>query len=53
MKAACFTGHRNIKIDENIKQKLYSILDEIIKLGVSDFYAGGAIGWDYAKKKVM
>lgn len=48
MKSICFTGHRFIKKDiiENLKQRLYSRLEEMISQGYTDFYAGGAIGFD-------
>ena len=46
MKKICFTGHRNIKITPGIKFKLSEVIENFIKKGVEDFYAGGAIGWD-------
>lgn len=46
MKTACFTGHRGSAWDTKIIQNLYSFLNEIICSGVSNFYAGGALGWD-------
>lgn len=48
MKSACFTGHRNISGDIiNLKQTLYNTLEKYItNYGLTDFYAGGALGWD-------
>ena len=48
MKSACFTGHRNIPNDyEELSGRLYSFVERgIINLGLTDFYTGGAIGWD-------
>lgn len=44
MKSACFTGHRNINENTEI---LYNVLEYYIKNhGLTDFYAGGAVGWD-------
>ncbi len=55
-KSACFTGHR--MIEENPKilfNRLYSVLMEIVsEQGVTDFYAGGAVGFDtIAEKSVL
>ena len=47
MKATCFTGHR--KIMENISllsERLYDVLEKHIGDGLTDFYIGGAIGFD-------
>ena len=47
MKSVCFTGHRKISEDtKTLSQKLYKKLEKAINNGVTDFYAGGAIGWD-------
>lgn len=48
MKSACFTGHRNISGDiTGLKKILYNTLESYIKnYGLTDFYAGGAVGWD-------
>ncbi len=48
MKSACFTGHRKIKEDTAVLEKrLYNVLENYIKnQGLTDFYAGGAVGWD-------
>ena len=47
MKAACFTGHR--KIMENtslLSERLYDVLEKHVTDGITDFYIGGAIGFD-------
>jgi len=48
MKSACFTGHRNLDCDlEDLKSRLYNALERaIVNAGITDFYNGGAIGWD-------
>lgn len=46
MKNCCFTGHRNLKITQKLKDNLKSTLENLINQGVTDFYAGGALGWD-------
>lgn len=49
MKRACFTGHRNVEDSgtADLRQRLISILERgITNEGLTDFYAGGAIGWD-------
>ncbi len=48
MKSACFTSHRRISGDiKNLENKLYRVLENYIKnYGLTDFYAGGAVGWD-------
>ncbi len=46
-KSACFTGHRTLSSDvEILAKRLYIVLEKLIINGVSDFYAGGAVGWD-------
>ncbi|MBO5226587.1 MAG: DUF1273 family protein [Ruminococcus sp.] len=42
----CFTGHRNIRLSPELKQKLNITLKTLIRNGITDFYAGGALGWD-------
>ena len=48
MSSICFTGHRFIRKDTIplLKQRLYFRLEEMISQGYTDFYAGGAIGFD-------
>lgn len=46
MKTCCFTGHRIIKITPELIQRLKDTIINIYKQGVTDFYDGGAIGWD-------
>lgn len=46
MKAVFFTGHRTIENDKETIKKLMDTLKELISEGASDFYAGGAVGWD-------
>lgn len=46
MKTVFFTGHRTIENDRETIQKLMATLQKLILDGATDFYAGGAIGWD-------
>ncbi len=46
MKNCSFTGHRKIKITTELKEKLKTTLETLIKDGITDFYAGGALGFD-------
>ena len=45
-KSCCFTGHRVLKITDELVEHLNKTLIELISNDVTDFYAGGAIGWD-------
>lgn len=45
-KAICFTGHRDLPVTEDLKRQLYDALEEFIRQGAIDFYAGAALGWD-------
>ena len=48
MKSACFTGHRMISEEATLlEQRLYSVLEKLVaEEGVTDFYVGGAVGFD-------
>ncbi len=47
MKNCCFTGHRAISDDNTqLHIELENVLCKLIEDGVTNFYAGGAIGWD-------
>lgn len=46
MKTVCFTGHRDVKITPELKDRLMDTLEKLIEMGCTDFYAGGATGWD-------
>ena len=46
--SCCFTGHRDIspaKVPE-IKEKLNTVISQLTQEGYTDFYNGGAIGFD-------
>ena len=47
-KSACFTGHREISENpKKLAERLYTVLESLIaEQGVTDFYAGGATGFD-------
>lgn len=48
MKSACFTGHRKLTGDTlQLEARLYNVLERAItNAGITDFYSGGAIGFD-------
>jgi len=46
LKKCCFTGHRKLKITQDLKDRLNNVLENLIGQGAEDFYAGGAVGWD-------
>ena len=46
IKSICFTGHRNVRVTNELVLKLNKTLIDLIENGASDFYAGGALGWD-------
>lgn len=54
-KTACFTGHR--VLSENPKQlfgRLYAVLEKVVReKGITDFYAGGAVGFDMIAEKCV
>lgn len=45
---ACFTGHRDLPVGqmEEIRTRLYETVERLIGAGVSEFRAGGALGFD-------
>ena len=47
-KACCFTGHRTVPTEKlaEIRKKLAFELEWLTSHGVTDFYAGGALGFD-------
>lgn len=47
-KSCCFTGHRVIEASKFIyvKHRLLTVIEELIGNGITDFYAGGALGFD-------
>ena len=53
MKSVCFTGHRNIKEKAELKKALIKQLVKLIDEGTTDFYAGGAVGWDMLCEKTV
>ena len=53
MKSVCFTGHRHIINEEKLQNRLTATLESLITDGVTDFYAGGAIGFDTLAANVV
>lgn len=45
-KNCCFTGHRIIPDADILREKLEKVLISLIENGTTDFYAGGAVGFD-------
>lgn len=41
-----FTGHRRLFVTAELKNRLTKTLEALIAEGCTDFYAGGALGWD-------
>ena len=53
-KRCCFTGHRNIKVNKELKGRLWETLIRLVEeYGVTDFYAGGAVGFDTLCEKAV
>ena len=55
MKTICFTGHRTLSGDvkvlsDDLENKLQRA---ILNGGITDFYAGGAYGWDILAEKAV
>lgn len=44
----CFTGHRHIPVGEvaDIRSRLLETIEALVKQGVTEFRAGGALGFD-------
>lgn len=53
MKSVFFTGHRIFKATDETIENLVSVLIKLILEGASDFYAGGALGWDMLCEKAV
>lgn len=41
-----FIGYKDIILNDELAERLNSSLNRMIKDGVTDFYAGGELGWD-------
>lgn len=52
-KNVCFTGHRNVKETGELKNALIKQLVKLIDEGATEFYAGGAVGWDMLCESVV
>lgn len=52
---ACFTGHRSISGNIlSLKRRLYKAIErDIAHHEITDFYTGGAIGWDTLAAQVI
>lgn len=53
MKAVCFTGHREVNVTQELKIKMFDEMEQLVKNGATDFYAGGAIGFDMLAEKAV
>lgn len=54
-RACFFTGHRKIPARDIpvLEEKLYNTVEKLISEGITDFYAGGAIGFDTLAAKTV
>lgn len=54
-KSACFTGHRDLSESEkSLSERLYALLEKLVtENGITDFYAGGAVGFDTVAEKCV
>ncbi len=46
MRTCSFTGHRVLKQTDELKETLENEILKLIENGITDFYTGGAKGWD-------
>ena len=55
MKSVCFTGHRNISENRvaDLYEELTKLLERGVSKGITEYYAGGAIGWDTICEEVV
>ncbi|MCH5350158.1 MAG: DUF1273 family protein, partial [Oscillospiraceae bacterium] len=53
IKSVCFTGHRNVRITNELLALLNKTLTDLIENGAADFYAGGALGWDMLCEQIV
>ncbi|MCH5194545.1 MAG: DUF1273 family protein [Oscillospiraceae bacterium] len=53
MKSVCFTGHRNVKVTNELVALLNEILTSLIENGAVTFIAGGATGFDELAAKTV
>lgn len=53
MNSVCFTGHRKIKVSISLIRSLYKTITMLINDGYTNFYAGGALGWDMLCERVV
>lgn len=55
MQTCCFTGHRQLPSEEQteIANKLERVIAALYQKGIRYYGAGGALGFDYEKRKVM
>ncbi len=51
----CFTGHRRLPAEkmQSIAKRLDAEIDRLIRLGVTDFLSGGALGFDQTAAAVI
>ncbi len=53
-KRCCFTGHRSIIVNNALKGRLWESLCRLVEeYDVTDFYAGGAVGFDMLAEKAV
>lgn len=54
-RTCCFTGHRHIPEEDyqRVKEKLEQTIIKLYNRGVIHYGAGGALGFDYEKRKIV
>lgn len=53
-KRCCFTGHRNVIVNTDLKGRLWEALHRLVEeYDVTDFFAGGAIGFDMLAERAV
>ncbi|MGN1089033.1 MAG: SLOG family protein, partial [Huintestinicola sp.] len=51
--SCCFTGHRKITEQDLLIEQLTSVLISLINNGCTNFYAGGAVGFDILCEQIV
>lgn len=54
MKNCCFTGHRNVKVTARLINNISETICSLIEThGITEYYSGGAVGWDMLCENVV
>lgn len=52
-RTVCFTGHRDIRENDKVEEKLRIIIEKMIERGYRNFVAGGAQGFDTIAAEIV